>query len=344
MPTRSPSLRARAAAAWQAFNTRIAPWISLVTGILTALLWREGVDGVRATFVLVSLFATVTLLLLFPPWRAPGPGRRGARVRTWIHEAAWWATVSSAQNALWFVIPFYVLSTSWLSRNAPFTLLLVAFGVLSCFDTFLRERVLRRPLAAAVFVLPALGASLQLFLPVLTGAPPRLTALAAGAIAAMGSASLLLPSRLNRRQVAVTLSGVALLGAGAGRAVLPLVAPAPMRLASGTFALGRDGLDPLDPAPRLPADAAPAYVFVAVEAPRGLVETVRLVVDDGDGGHVSRPLVVEGGRAGGYRLWAEARRHRPGPVRASVVTEGGQVVGAVRAEVVVTERPGSVAP
>lgn len=334
MPLQPPTLRARAAAAWDVFNTRVAPWIALVTGVVTSLLWREGVDGVRATVVLVSLFATVTLLLLFPPWRAPEPGRRGARVRTWIHEAAWWATVSSAQNALWFVIPFYVLSTSWLSRNAPFTLLLVAFGVLSCFDTFLRERVLRRPLAAAIFVLPALGASLQLFLPVLTGAPPRLTVLAAGAIAAMGSASLLLPSRLSRRHLAMTLFGVAMLGAGAARAALPLVAPAPMRLASGTFALGRDGLDPLDPVSRLPAAAAPAYVFVAVEAPRGLVETVRLVVEDGDDGHVSRPLVVEGGRAGGYRLWAAARRERPGSLRASVITEGGQIVGAVRAEVV----------
>jgi hypothetical protein len=321
-------LRRRAAAAWDAFNSRVAPWLALLTGVASAILWREGVDGVRATFILMSLFATVTLLLLFPPWHEP----EGAKVRSWLHGAAWWAAVSSAQNALWFVIPFYVVSTSWLSRNAPFTLLLIAFGVLSCFDTFVRDRILRRPGAAAIFVLPAVAAALQLFLPVLTGAPPPLTALVAGAVAAASSAALVLPASLSRRRLVSTLGSGALAGALAMRLLLPLVAPAPMRLASGTFALGRSELDPVDPVEVLGVGAAPAYVFVAVEAPRGMREVVHLVVEDGGAERVTRPLVVEGGRKAGYRLWAEVNPRAPGRIRATVITEGGQVVGAVRAE------------
>ena len=330
MTSPRPSHRARLGATWDTFNSRIAPWIALVSGVATSLLWRAGVDGVRATFVLASLCATVTLLLLFPPWRAPDtPG-----VRSWLHGAAWWATVSSAQNALWFVIPFYVLSTTWLSRNAPFTVLLVTFGVLSCFDTFVRDRVLRRPVAAAVFVVPALVASLQLFLPVLTSASPRFTIFAAGAIAATSAASLVVPRAATRRTLASILVGVAILGALGGRAILPLLAPAPLRLASATFARGRTGLDPVDPIASLTIAATePAYVFVSVEAPRGLVETVRLVVEDGDAGHVSRPLDVVGGRKSGYRLWAQARPMAPGKLRARVVTEGGQVVGQLVARV-----------
>lgn len=328
-------------------NRRYGPWLSLAVGAATALLWREGVDQIRAAVVLASLAGAVTLLLLFPPWgraRVPGVGHR-----QWVRAAAGWATVNLAQNALWFVIPFYVLSTSWLSWNAPFTLLLVGLGVLSCFDAFLRERVLRGRWAALAFVTPALLAALQLFLPMLSGVSPRFTIFASGALASVAGTGLVSPGtflrRAGARQSLAAAAIAALLGALAARALLPLLAPAPLRLASGSFALGRAGLDPVSPVATLAAgSAAPAYVFVAIEAPRGLEETVRLVVE-GEGHHETRPLEITGGRAGGYRLWAPVSGAEPGRIRATVRTEGGQIVGEISIDVVApAAAPGLLAP
>ena len=330
------SSRARLSAAADRVSRRYGPWLSLSVGAATALLWREGVDQIRAAVVLASLAGAVTLLLLFPPWgRARVPG---VRHRQWVRSAAWLATVRLARNALWFVIPFYVLSTSWLSRNAPFTLLLVGLGVLSCFDAFLRDRVLRERWSALAFVMPALLAALQLFLPMLSGVPPRFTIFASGALVAVVGTGLVSSDTVLRRTAArqslAAAAIAALLGAPAGRALLPLLAPAPLRLASASFALGRDGLDPVSPVATLAAgSAAPAYVFVAVEAPRGLRETVRLVVD-GESYRETRPLKISGGRAGGYRLWAPVRGAEPGRIRATVRTEGGQIVGGVEIDVV----------
>ncbi|MCW5892709.1 MAG: hypothetical protein KIT14_19530 [bacterium] len=319
-----PSI-ARLAETWSWLNARVMPWVSLASGVAFAVLWREGVDGVRAAFVLASLFGAVTLLVVAPPWRRGA----GGGVATWLGEAAWWATVGLAQNAIWFVLPFVVLATTWPSRNAPWTLLLVALAVISCFDLVLREHLLRRPALTAAFVGPVALTTLQLFLPVLTGVPPRHTAWAAGALA--GPAVVLLVVRRGRpvTMVAATL-GAAAVGAVVGRLALPLLAPAPMRLVSATFALGRDGLDPVAPVAALPAGRdEPAYVFVAVEAPRGLHETVHLVIGDA----ASRPLAVEGGRAGGYRLWGPVPVPADGTVETKVLTEGGQLVGRVAAGV-----------
>ncbi len=339
MPPARASRFARISASASRVSRRYGPWISLAGGGVTALLWREGVDQIRAAIVLASLAGACTLLLLFPPWggaRVPGIGGRG-----WVRSAAWWATVNLAQNALWFVIPFYVLSTSWLSRNVAFTLLLVALGVLSCFDVFLRERVLRGGWSALAFVTPAVLGALQLFLPILSGIPPRFTIFASGAVAAVAGAGLVSPAALLRRSAPrhslLAAALIAALGALAGRAVLPLLAPAPLRLASARFALGRDGLDPVSPVETLVAGAAtPAFVFVALEAPRGLRESVRLVVD-GAAHRETRPLEISGGRAGGYRLWAPVRGDVPGRIRATVRTEGGQIVGAVSIGVVAAE-------
>lgn len=323
-PDRVPAL-SRFAEHWRWLNARVMPWVSLASGVAFAVLWREGVDGVRAAFVLASLFGAVTLLVIFPPSRRRT--REGAPV--WLGEAAWWAAVGLAQNAIWFVLPFYVIATTWPSRNAPWTLLLLGLAVLSCFDLVLREQLLRRPAAAALFVGPVALATLQLFLPVLTGLTPRQTCWAAGAIAAATAVVLLVP-RGRRRTALVAIPCAAVAGAVAGRLALPLLAPAPMRLASATFALGRDGLEPVTPVGALPAGRGePAYVFVAVEAPRGLRETVRLVVGD----DASRPLEVVGGRAGGYRLWGPVPVPADGAVEARVLTEGGQLVGRVRADI-----------
>ncbi len=345
MPPAAGSLLDRISSAAGRVSSRYGPWVSLAGGGATALLWREGIDHIRAAVVLASLAGSITLLLLFPPWgrgRIPGIGRH-----RWVRSAAWWATVNLAQNALWFVIPFYVLSTTWLSRGAPFTLLLITLGILSCFDSFLRDRVLRGGGSALAFVIPALLASLQLFLPMLTGIPPRFTIFASGAVTAIAGVGLASPDAILRRRSAghrlLATMLVAMLGALAGRSLLPLLAPAPLRLVSSGFSLGRDGLDPVSPVQTLVAGAASsAVVFVAIEAPRGLAETVRLVVD-GANRRETRPLEIVGGRAGGYRLWAPVRAEAPGRVRAWVLTEGGQIVGETSIEGVAPDADPSMA-
>lgn len=313
---------------------RYGPWASLVAGAVTAVLWREGVDGIRAAFVLASLAGVVSLLVLFPPWTSDGAA--------WARTAAWFTAANLAQNALWFVIPFYVLSTTWLSWNAPFTMLLVALGVLSCFDSYLRDRVLRGGAAAVAFVTPALLAALQLFLPIVSGVPPRFTVFASGALAALTGALFVGTPGSGGGAAARAARVIAVAAGGAALAwlTLPLLAPAPIRIASASFALGRDGLDPVGPVEAVAP--GPAFVFIAVEAPRGLRETVRLEIDDA-GSRESRPLEIVGGREGGYRLWAPVHGEATHEVRATIRTEGGQIVGRVTAPVTAVAAPASVA-
>ncbi len=308
----------------------LAPWLSLAIGVVTAVLWRRGIDLVRASIVIVSLLAALALLWIAPPWRARE--RTGWRRR--IDAAAGWASVNLAQNALSFVLPFFVLSTTWNSGNLVFTSLLAAAAVASCFDAFMRNRVLHHPIPAAIFVGLALFAAFQLVLPVLSGFAPRHVVWFAGALAGAAASSLVIPGRATRGRIALFLALGAAVSAGLARLALPLVPPAPLRLVSATFALGRVGLDPVQPIERLAAgQAAPAYVFVSVEAPRGVFESVRLQVEDGSA-HRSRPLGIEGGRTGGYRLWTHVRPALPGVVRATVRTLGGQIVGRIAADAV----------
>jgi hypothetical protein len=308
------------------FNAHWMPWISLAGGVATSLLWRQGIDHVRASVVLASLVGLAILLGLFPPWR-----RRG-NARTRLDTLAWWAAVSLAQNVLWFVTPFYLLATSWTSRNALFSLALVGLLVLFSFDVLLQHRVLRNGRIAAVFVALAGLAAYQLLLPVLSGVAPRHAIYASGALAVASALPLGWRRARGRPRAAAFVLAAALGGALAARLALPWIPPAPMRLVAARFALERDGLEPLAALPSLPVGSAPGYVFVAVEAPRGLHETVRLVVA-GQEEATSRPLEVEGGRAGGYRLWQPVPRDSAGRVRIAVVTEGGQIVGSASVEI-----------
>jgi len=321
---------ARLRAELDRFNRRVAPWLSLATGVAVAVLWREGIDHVRAAIVLSSLAGVVTLIVLHPRWEARSPQA------SWLPGAAGWGAVTLAQNALWFVIPFFVLSTTWPSRNVPFTLLLCGLSVASCFEAQLRERLARGGPFAAAFVVPVTFACLQLFLPVLTGLPPRHLAWASGAVAAAVAVALIRPpgfTRFGRAARAVILVALLVVGAAAGRLLLPLLPPAPLRLVSAHFALERDGLDPAVPTPVLPADrTGPSYVFLAIEAPRGARETVRVLLE-GAAHDETRPLDIVGGRPEGYRLWTAFRPDGPGRVQAIVRTEGGQIVGTADAPV-----------
>jgi len=323
-----------------------APWLALAGGVVSAFLWREGIDAVRATVLLGSMGGVLVLLHAFPPGgEPPAPPAAGAPWRRWLDVAAWWTTVNLAQSSLWFAIPFYVVSTSWLSANVVFTALLVGLGVLSCFDVWLHQRVLCHAPVAAAFVAIALLATLQLVLPVLTGFPPRHSIWLAGGLAAAAGASLLRLGGATRRRVALELGAVALAGALLAKLLLPLLPPVPLRFVSGTFALGRDGLEPVSPVESLVAGAdAPAYVFVSIEAPRGVRETVQLELA-GRRERASRPLEIEGGRKGGFRLWAEVLPPAtPGRVSATVRTLGGQVVGRVAIAATAAAAPPAAAP
>ena len=320
-------LRARAEAAWEHANRRWAPWLSLASGITTAVLWRQGIDVVRASIALCSAAGVVAVFSLFPPGAPhPSDGADG-RWRRRARAAASFLGVGLAQNALWFVIPFYALATTWSSRNAPFTLLLGGLAVLSCFEEVFRRRVLENRRRAAAFVALTQLAALQLLLPVLTGLAPRHAVVAAGALAAASATPLALPLHLRGTRAAGAGLAGAVLGAALAWGLLPCLAPVPLRLGGVSFARGHGALEPESPLAEAPAGGGPVYVFVAVEAPKGVHERVRLALRSGSHALTSRALEIEGGRSGGYRLWAELAAEPGRPLVAQLRTEGNQLVG-----------------
>lgn len=333
---------------------RVAPWASLAGGVATALLWRRGIDHVRGVLVLASALGGVALLHVGRLGRGAPADRSEPGWRRRVDEAAVWGAVNLAQSGLWLALPFYAMATTWSSGNALFTVVLLGLAIVSCFDRTMREHVLARDGLAISFVAISTLAVAQLVLPVVLGLAPRHAALLAGAAAALAGGSFVafegasggwsrrfapgVLGRGPRRAALARLALLAVLGAIGTRLLLPWIPPAPLRLASATFALGRDGLDPRDPVVSLPAGPGSAFVFVAIEAPRGLRESVQLEVDDG-APRERRPLEILGGRAGGYRLWTDVHLAGARRVRASVRTLGGQIVGRLTASVAEERAP-----
>jgi len=134
------------------------------------------------------------------------------------------------------------------------------------------------------------------------------------------------------RDAALTIAIVATLLWGLITWGPPLVPPAPLRLASGTFGAGIDA-----DTPRVTdvLDAVPAggrvYLMTGIVAPLGLQDEVRhRWFRDGVEVYRSPAYPVTGGRVRGYRLWTYVMPDAGAKsLRVDAETAAGQLIGRV---------------
>jgi hypothetical protein len=244
---------------------------------------------------------------LFFCWRRSS----GGSLRTGLVS---YATRILYQETLFFLLPFYVRSSTLGSVNVAFTGALIGLAVLACLDLAF-DRWLRASAAfAASFSFLVSFSALQLLLPLVVRVPYSRAAPLALALAFAGTLVLLGAARtLGWRRRALGLvpsAAVALLLLLAPR----LVPPAPLRLGSLTLA-------PEVEAPGL--TRAEARVVAPVPVP---VELSVRWTRAGELLRESRPVHVTAHDAG-FRVWDAALVPGRGVLRVELLTESGQLLG-----------------
>jgi len=251
---------------------------------------------------------------------------RDAQAPKWLGPtffALTWIAQSMSQEILFFVLPFWIRSTTWTSMNALFTVLLVVLAGATVFDPVYQGRIAPRTRLLLLHKALVAFAGLAFVVPVLLGAHTSRALALAGALAGFATAFAV---RGRRRILAVPAFAIA--GAVAAAICRPWIPPVPLRIESGVFTSGVADKKPLDTLAQA-SQGAELWAYTPVFAPSGMTDT--LVHDwSGNGQNVaSVRLGLQGGRKEGFRTWSSSRRAaaRPGEVQVDVSTSGGQLVG-----------------
>lgn len=244
------------------------------------------------------------------------------------------------QETLFFVLPFFLATTTWQSAQSLFTGLLILAAVVSAIDPIYYEVIApRRWLflgyhAFTLFV--ALLAAGPIIGSLTTGDSIAIASAVMGFCALPSFNDVLQAGRWWRWLVLAALSFALAGGAWMTRFWIP-----PATLNAKQMAITTQ----LDTATRQPGAnrhhfsvaqirANGLYAFSAIKAPRGLHQGV-LHIWSHDGRIVSRiPLEIQGGtRKNGFRTWSHKQSLGADPRghwRVAVVTDDGQLIGAER--------------
>jgi hypothetical protein len=317
---------------------RLLPYATLAWAITSALIMNRKPE--RAWLVAVAvglgwLFLAGTIVM----------GRRTAgqdaaeatRAQRLAQFTATAATQSLMQLTLFFVLPFYWLSSAPVLGHRVFLGLIAFVAALTLWDP-LFVRVFKHPFAAlplkaiTSFVglfaaLPFLGLSHRASLWVAAGVTAAGVPLVAVATSALEN---------RRRALRAGLLAAGLVPAAVGLGAVEWIPPAPLRLPEAGLGTGidRDARVLLGAAASFPAGRTDRlHCFTAIYAPLGLHEQVFHVWTRDLAPLYRATLDVGGNRKGAWRTWSNVSAQKPGHYRCDVVTSTGQILGRLEADV-----------
>ena len=253
-----------------------------------------------------------------------------------------YATQMIHQESLFFVLPFFFITTTWNSGQALFTGLLGIAALLSIIDPlYYRWLAPKRWLFLAFH-------SLALFAVLLTALPiifqlttPQSYQLALAASAVLSFPSLFAIITVQRWWRGLLLVGLTLVLAAGGWLARVWVPPATLWLTEVAVTIQLDNQN------RAPGQSLKLisvaqlrseglYAYTAINAPRGLSERIYHVWRH-DGREIERiALDIHGGRKEGYRAWTHKQNFPGEPAgnwQVQVLTEAGQMIGVLRFKV-----------
>ncbi len=254
-----------------------------------------------------------------------------------------YATQLIHQESLFFVLPFFFITTTWLSGQLLFTGLLCIAALISIVDPVYYRWLAERRMFYMGFHTLALFAVMLTALPVIFQQTTDETYLYAMGAAVVLAVPTLVKLALEGRKWTGVLRLLGMIAVLAATLWLARywVPPATVWLTnvhvSTQIDVGKrkpgNGIKTIS-AQQLHAEGL--YAYTAIRAPRGLSEHVYHVWVH-EGREVQRiPLDIRGGRKEGYRTWTHKTRFPSAVVgdwQVQVVTEGGQMIGVVRFEV-----------
>ncbi|WP_213878159.1 DUF5924 family protein [Pseudomonas sp. dw_358] len=251
-----------------------------------------------------------------------------------------YATQMIHQESLFFVLPFFYITTTWNSGQAIFTGLLGVVGLVSIVDPLYYKWVApRRWLFLAMHTL-TLFAALLTALPIilhLTTAESFKLALGVAMLLSFPSLATTFPITNWRRGAALLVLTLAI--GGAGWLLRSWVPPATLWLTHVAVTTELNKHNPEDTLEQVSARdllRKGLYAYTAINAPRGLNERIYHVWQF-NGKEVDRiALDIQGGGDDGYKAWTHKQNFPTNPVgdwQVKVMTEDGQIVGVLRFEV-----------
>lgn len=252
------------------------------------------------------------------------------------------ATQLVHQESLFFVIPFFVVTTAWNSGQAVFTSLLIVASFISIVDPIYYRWLAPRRWLYFIFHGITLFAVLLTALPILfhlSTAKSYQWALTIAVILSFPSAARSLPLK-GWRQILIVLA-LALITSSFGLWARTWIPPASLWLTEVAITnhLDDSNRSPQNSLTLITADQARAglYAYTAIHAPRGLNERIYHVWQR-NGREVDRiALDIRGGREAGYRAWSHKVNFPPYPSgiwKIHVVTEGDRLIGVLRFQIV----------
>lgn len=252
------------------------------------------------------------------------------------------------QESLFFVLPFFFVTTTWYSGQLAFTGLLGAAGLISIIDPlYYKWLAPRRWLFMALHTL-TLFAALLTALPIivhLTTAESYKLALGIAMLLSFPSLASGYPINSWQRGLGVVAMTLAI--GGAGWMARFWVPPATLWLTEAAISTRFDNQN------RTPGESiqeigvnqlrsAGLYAYTSINAPRGLNERIYHVWRH-NGEEIERiALDIKGGREEGYRAWTRKQNFPPdvlGKWQVRVLTEDGQMIGVLRFDVTERDQP-----
>ena len=314
------------------------PWVIALYGFVSGAAGFILVDRQDSLAAVIAILMLVSWLFLVLESAFNQSLARwfGIELPDWVMR---FVTQMIHQQSLFFLLPFFVISTTWNSGQLVFTSLLCGAALLSIIDPLYYNWLPPRRWLYLTFH------SLTLFATMLTAMPIilHLTTAQSYQLALLITVLLAFPTLAGSLKVegkwgwlAVPLLSAVLLGAG--WLAKPWIPPATLRLNQVAISLQ------LNDQARAPSKSlkqlTPAqmrrnglYAFTNISAPRGLSEQIYHVWRH-NGVEIDRiPLDIQGGSDKGYRAWSHKQNfpsNSVGDWTVEVLTDGGQQIGVLR--------------
>ncbi|HBX55255.1 DUF5924 family protein [Pseudomonas sp. UBA2684] len=254
-----------------------------------------------------------------------------------------YATQMIHQESLFFVLPFFFITTTWNSGQALFSGLLALAALVSIVDPLYYKWLAPRRWLFLAYHTLALFAVLLTALPIIFKlTTPQSYQLALAIAAVLSFPSVVGIITVQRWWRGLLLLGLTLALAGGGWLARVWVPPATLWLTEVAVTSEFDDQN------RAPGESLKElsvaqlrsqglFAYTAINAPRGLNERIYHVWRR-DGGEVERiALDIQGGRKEGYRAWTHKQNFPADAVgrwQVQVITEAGQMIGVLRFRVV----------